>query len=198
MKCAMCNGSLVTETGFVDFNSKSLGEIKIPNIKHKKCKICGDVLVDTEQSEKMVSYVREKEQESIKKIPIGSFISLNEAARILNVTKQAFSKNPKIKNGLIYSVVIDGRKLFDKKSVYEFKKTGNGKYRLTTVFSRVKAVDTWKTKFPKKDSFRIWSVNIGGTSRQYTIRHSERSAAYQKQKIVKIGKDKIVGFRDFI
>ena len=50
-------------------------------------------------------------------MPIGNFIATNEAASILGVTKQAFSKNPKIKRGLIYCKKMGARKFFLKKSV---------------------------------------------------------------------------------
>ena len=130
MKCAICNGESIQKVGTIEFDSKSLGKIIVPNIIHHLCKSCGETLINIEQSEKVISYVKKREQEAIEQLPIGNFISSNEAAKILGVTKQAFSKNPKIKNGLIYSVDINGRKLFDRRSVVLFNKTGNGKYRL--------------------------------------------------------------------
>ena len=197
MNCAECNGNMISRIGPVKVDSRSLGTVLVPNIRHRLCKSCGDVLIDIKFNDKVVSYVKEKEREAISGLPVGNFISANDAAKVLGITKQAFSKNPKIKRGLIYSVTIDGRKLYDVKSVEQFKNTGNGKYRIATTSNRDKIVDTWKTKLPKSDSFRIWSIDIGGTSRQYTIRRSERRSAYKSQPFITTGKNKIMGFRDF-
>lgn len=124
MKCALCNGNLGTVIGSIQFKSKPLGNIFIPNIKHSVCCNCGDIIIDCEESGKIKRYLEEKETEAILSLPIGDFVSLNEAAQILGVTKQAFSKNPRIKRGMIYSVTKDNRKFYFKKSVEEFKRNG--------------------------------------------------------------------------
>ena len=128
MKCALCDGDIVKKTGGVLFKSKTLGEITVPDIEFKECESCGDKLLSPAASDKMIDYVRQKEQEVIGSLPIDDFIPASEAADILGFTKQAFSKHPKIKRGLIYSVIKGKRKLFLKKSVELFKEKGNGKF----------------------------------------------------------------------
>ena len=117
--------------GEVEFESRSLGEISVPNIKFYECENCGDKLLSLKESEKATEYIANKEKELIDMLPISEFKSLNEAAKILGITKQAFSKHSKIKRGIIYSAKIGNRKYYHRKSVELFKKNGNGKFLLT-------------------------------------------------------------------
>lgn len=130
MNCALCNGEVVKQKGSFPFKSKTLGMLSIPNISFEECQSCGDKLLSPQSSEKVLKYVREKEQEAIDSMPIRDFISASEAAEILGITKQAFSKHPRIKRGLIYSATKGKRKLFIEKSVKLFKNEGNGKFLL--------------------------------------------------------------------
>lgn len=128
MDCALCDGKLISKTGVIEFTSKTLGTVFVPGIRHQVCKQCGDILIAIEESARIIDHVKTKEQRAIERLPISEFISLNEASARLGITKQAFSKNPKIKNGLIYSVKIGGRRYYSKKSVDTFKSNGDGRY----------------------------------------------------------------------
>jgi len=130
MNCAICNIKLTKTRGCFKFKSQVLGEILVPDIIFFECNICGDRIISPEEGEKVIDYVEKKEQIAINKLPIGEFMTANEAAEILEITKQAFSKNYKIKNGLIYSAKIGGKKYYYKKSVELFKEKNNGKFLL--------------------------------------------------------------------
>lgn len=131
MKCEMCHGKLSKVKEELEFSSPALGKLLIPNITFFKCNKCGEKLLTPEMSDKVTKYVKAKEQEAIDCLPIGEFISLNEASEILGITKQAFSKNPKIKRGWIYSTKIDERKYYYQKSVEAFKKKNDGRIPLS-------------------------------------------------------------------
>lgn len=131
MKCALCNGRLVNKLDVLEFNSKSIGKVLIPNIKFTECQSCKDKILAPKEFDKAVDFIAREEKRAISNLPIREFITANEAARILGITKQAFSKHPKIKRGLIYSVKIDDRKLYNRKSVELFKEKGNGKFLLS-------------------------------------------------------------------
>lgn len=130
MKCEICGGKLSKVKENLEFSSISLGKLLIPNISFLKCNECEEKLLTPAMSDKVTNYVKAKEQESIDSLPIGEFVSLNEAAEILAVTKQAFSKNPKIKRGFVYSTKIGGRKYYYRKSVEAFKKKKDGRISL--------------------------------------------------------------------
>lgn len=124
MRCDICNGTKCRIIGSIAFRSRPLGEILVPSIEHSKCSNCGDISIDYNETKKINKYIQEKENEAISSLPIKHFISQNEAADFLNISKQAFSKNSRIQRGFIYSVTIDNKKLYYKKSVEEFKRTG--------------------------------------------------------------------------
>ncbi len=131
MKCGLCNNELILKRGDIEFNSRSLGRILVPDLKFHECEMCGDKLLSPKESDKAIKYIADRENQLIKKLPIEEFIAANEAAKILNISKQAFSKHPKIKRGLIYSVKIGNRKYYHEESVRLFKEIKNGKFQLT-------------------------------------------------------------------
>jgi len=130
MDCTYCNSKLVKRKGEVEFKSRSLGKVMVPNLQFLECDNCGEKLINPEEGEKAISYIEKEEQIAINSLPIGEFVTSKEAAEILGITKQAFSKNHKIKQGVIYSAEIGWKKYYYKKSVELFKEKGNGKFLL--------------------------------------------------------------------
>jgi len=92
-------------------------------------------------SQKVAKHVLEKQREAIASLSIGEFITSKEAAEILKVSKQAFSKNSKIKRGFIYSVKIGNRNLYHSRSVSLFGERGDGRFPLLTSVEAGTAVD---------------------------------------------------------
>ena len=131
MKCGLCNNELTLKRGDVEFDSRSLGLIFVPDLKFYECETCGDKLLSPTESDKAIEYIANRENQLIKKLPIEEFITATEAAEILEISKQAFSKNHKIKRGLIYSTKIGDRKYYLEQSVRLFKEKKNGKFQLT-------------------------------------------------------------------
>ncbi|MFC1513015.1 hypothetical protein ACFL5J_01045 [Thermodesulfobacteriota bacterium] len=130
MKCALCNGKISKKRDFFAFESKTLGHVLIPDVSFEECLSCGDKLLSPGASDKVIDYVRQKEKEVIHRLPLEDFVTATEASEILGISKQAFSKNPKIKRGLIYFAEKGKSKFYLKKSVEIFKEKGNGKFLL--------------------------------------------------------------------
>jgi len=120
MKCAECNGNLEIITGDFKSKNKSLGDITVPEISYTKCNNCGVILLDPEMAQKITTFKKQREIESIKRIPVGEFLTVTEAIDVLEITKQAFSKNNKIKRNFIYNINIGKKKLYHRKSVGAF------------------------------------------------------------------------------
>jgi YgiT-type zinc finger domain-containing protein len=131
MKCAECNGNLKIITGDFKSKSKSLGNITVPEISYTICNNCGDILLDPEMAQKVTTFKKQRELELIMKLPVGEFLAVTEAIEILGITKQAFSKNNKIKRNFIYNIKMGKKKLYHKKSVELFKSTGDGRFLLS-------------------------------------------------------------------
>lgn len=127
MNCDLCGGKTIKIVGSLPFKSKAIGNINVPGVSYSKCASCHDILVDFDQSIKMSNYFKEQEKKAIESIPISEFVSLNEAADILEISKQAFSKNPRVKRGFVYSAVVGGRQVFYRKSIEQFKRSGDGR-----------------------------------------------------------------------
>ncbi len=117
MKCDNCGKQAIEIVENYPFYSKALGTISVPNVKFIKCELCGETYFSIPEAEKVTNYVRMKEKEAISAIPIDEFVSQNKAATTLGMSKQAFSKNSRIKRGFIYSVQIDRRNFYYSKSV---------------------------------------------------------------------------------
>ena len=164
MKCGLCDNKLILKKGDVEFDSRSLGRVLVPNLKFYECEMCGDKLLSPKESDKAIEYIANRENQLIEKLPIGEFITANEAAKILKITKQAFSKHPKIKRGLIYSTKIGDRKYYHEKSVRFFKEIKNGKFQLSgheDIIINIETIDDVETKYNdimKRKSERAYSV----------------------------------------
>lgn len=174
MRCAICDGKIIDKKATIKFDSSALGEVQVPDIKHKACLTCGEVLLSPSVGEKVIDYVKKKEVIAIGQLPVSDFVSLNEAAKILGVTKQAFSKNPRIKNGLIYSVIIDGRRYYSKKSIEKFKETGNGRYlirkRESDRYKKIKAIELLEKTWITEGKPKAWTFFFSKLSDKKPIR----------------------------
>ena len=174
MRCAVCNTEISAKTGEFEFKSRALGKILVPHITYFECDVCGEKILSPEESDRVIEYVEKQENKAIAKLPIGEFITANEAAEMLGITKQAFSKHSKIKRGLIYSVMIGDRKYYNHKSVKLFKEKNNGKFLLskpdvTPIYTKKEILEH---HMPKK--FKIIKTQKPIFSHRTFISHTQR------------------------
>lgn len=134
MKCSKCNANRSKKTGTITKESIIAGYVTIPNITYLKCTNpdCCIVVYPPGESQKIFDYLKNKEQELISSQPFSDFIDVSEACEILQISKQAFSKNKRIKRGFILSQVKGEKRYYLKESVIRFKKSRNrdGRYAL--------------------------------------------------------------------
>jgi len=157
MHCALCNGNTTKQTGEHQFKSKILGQILVPHITFERCSECNNKTFSSEDSAALMAYVQKKERDAIEKLPVSGWISATDAANVLGVSKQAFSKNPKIKRGFIYSIKIGDRKFYYKKSVQRFMETNDGRLQLAMSWGQLKPIHGKKRK---KKIIGAWSSTI--------------------------------------
>ncbi|HIJ95672.1 MAG TPA: hypothetical protein HPP94_08040 [Desulfuromonadales bacterium] len=129
--CEYCDGTITTVKTILFFKSKALGTVRIPDIEQHKCSKCDNTSLSLDEANKVSQFVRDKEQHIIDNLPASDFISLNQAADLLGISKQAFSKHPRVKRGFIYSITIDNKKFFYKRSVEAFRDTKDGRVSLS-------------------------------------------------------------------
>jgi hypothetical protein len=115
----------------LELQNKCIGNYTIYLKKYSKCQGCGALLFPKETA----AIIAQKEEiirnNLIRKLPVSEFVVATEAAEILGVTRQAFHKHQKIKKGFIYSTIIGGKRLYNKKSVLLFKENGDGRFNLS-------------------------------------------------------------------
>lgn len=123
-----CNGHLIKAKSAFEIESKIIGKVHVPNVEQYKCNLCYHSQLTADATDYILKYVRSKEADAIASLPVGEFITPNQAIEILGCTKQAFSKNLRIKRGFIMSVLIGGKQLYHKKSVELFKLKNDGRF----------------------------------------------------------------------
>jgi hypothetical protein len=130
MLCTACGVDMKKTVRDYQIHDDIVGLIGVPKAELWECKECGHVLYPAATASRISAARRQEIEKFIMGRPIGSFVSARTAARMIGHTKQAFSKNQRIKNGFIYSVEVDKRRLYLRSSVRAFGKTGDGRHRL--------------------------------------------------------------------
>lgn len=126
-----CRGQLIKSISAFEIDSKIVGKVFVPNVEQHKCNKCDHSQLSVHSTDIILKYVRAKETEAINSLPIGEFVTPNQAIEILECTKQAFSKNARIKRGFIMSAVVGGKRLYHRRSVQLFKAGSDGRFLIT-------------------------------------------------------------------
>lgn len=128
MKCGNCKGGKYrTTTGRMSFTSPTIGRVMAPNVEFKECNKCKNKLLSPDACRLVVEYIVGREQEFIKSLPIGKFITMRHAAELLCMSPHKFRRHPKIQKGFILSAKIGNRKYYHTDSVLKYKRTGDGR-----------------------------------------------------------------------
>ena len=130
MRCYNCGGEYKGHIGNLTLYDNRIGHYTVRNISYEKCEKCNRLLYPS-STVNVIEDVRDKIFDKlIRKESIGNFISSSDAAKILNMSSQALSKNRRISRGFIYWIKIGKAKLYHKKSVNLYKRNGDGRFKL--------------------------------------------------------------------
>jgi hypothetical protein len=135
MKCLDCKTDRLPKKIDLQVDNFQVGRFNLADAEIFECPDCKSRLYTYETAKRIDDQVERMVSDFLEMFPVKDYITLNEAAEILQVSKQAFSKNGRIKRGFIYSRDIGGRRLFLKPSVIEFKKSGDGRFNLADALS---------------------------------------------------------------
>lgn len=130
MRCYECGSVYVDTTGDLKMSDDVIGDYFLRGVKYKKCQQCGKILLPNETWEVADNEYERVKEELIGKLPISEFIFAADAYSILNITRQAFHQNRRIRNGFIHSISKNGRKMYHKKSVELFCQNNDGRFVL--------------------------------------------------------------------
>lgn len=115
----------------VVITSPLIGDVIVPNIDVGYCAVCDDSLIPYEAWGIIDEYVSKLEDAAIKQLPIGDFVPVMQAITMLEVTKQAFSKNKRIQRGFIISIKKGNRRFYYVPSIKAYKEFGDGRIQVT-------------------------------------------------------------------
>jgi len=135
MKCLDCKTDRLPKKIDLQVDNFQVGRFNLAAAEIFECPDCKSRLYTYETCKRIDAQVERMISDFLEQFPVKDYITLNEAAEILQISKQAFSKNSRIKRGFIYSRDIGGRRLFLKPSVIGFKNSGDGRFNLVNALS---------------------------------------------------------------
>ena len=135
VECVRCGKETTRKAEDYPCFSKVLGYILAPRVEIDVCLECGHRSLSPEAEQEVNSWLKIREQAAICSLSAEQLLSAGQAAEMLGVTKQAFSKSPKVKKGHIYFTTIGNKKVYFRSSVELFKETGDGRYQISKWYS---------------------------------------------------------------
>lgn len=138
MRCLKCGGELTKERGSLMVNRDFIGSFTVDNVNYKKCNSCGNIRFPAATAKAIEEKELQIRDSLIGKLHVSEFIGATAAAEILGISRQAMHKHVRIRRGFIYSIKIDNKIFYNKKSVRLFKEKGDGRFQLTTSTQRKK------------------------------------------------------------
>ncbi|MBW1650888.1 MAG: hypothetical protein JRJ44_09510 [Deltaproteobacteria bacterium] len=136
MKCYDCKGNYIEKKGSISLNNHIIGDFEVYNVTYYKCSNCNKLLFPNNTAIKIEKKENEIKLKLLCQLPVQDFVSASDAAYLLDISRQAFHKNIRIKNGFIYSIELGGKRLYNKKSILLFKEKGDGRFSLNKVSAK--------------------------------------------------------------
>jgi len=136
MRCLKCGGELTKEKGSLMVNRDFIGSFTIDNVNYKRCNSCGNIRFPAPTAKAIEGKELKIREALIGKLPASELIGATAAAKILGISRQAMHKHVRIRRGFIYSIKIDDKLFYNKKSVRLYKEKGDGRFQLTTSTQR--------------------------------------------------------------
>jgi hypothetical protein len=130
MQCSECGGKYIDTTEPLEVSDALVGLVRMEGVAYLKCRECGDRLLPRDAARALGLARDQKKKTLVGAYPYEEFVTAPEAQEILGMTRQAFSKNRRIKRGFIYSVGEGRHKMYLRTSVEQFGRTGDGRFPL--------------------------------------------------------------------
>lgn len=132
MKCDNCGSDCVEVAGTIREKDPRIGDYEVQNAKYYECISCNERVYSLETAHRLDQRRTEVLSALIRKRPISHFMSASGTAECLGITRQALHKHRRIRKGLIYQTELSGKTVYLAESVALFKKTGDGRFPLST------------------------------------------------------------------
>ena len=134
MKCVVCGGDLSDKVEDIKVTDPYIGEFKVEKAHYSICGNCGDTNYTIETAKIIDSIRNNLLHQKIEEFAISEFIGSKDAAAFLGITRQALSKNRRIRRGFVYMVKKGSEcTLYLRRSLIQFKETNDGRFPLFQV-----------------------------------------------------------------
>ena len=130
-QCIECGGTMRLVRRALTVQFKFIGPVTVSAARFHEC-ACGESYLGSALARRLDAAAEEKCRELIDALPLSMFVEAPEAERILGVSKQALHKNRRVARGFVYCSESAGRRLYVRKSVEQFARTGDGRFPLWT------------------------------------------------------------------
>ena len=167
MKCYECGSEYVSyQNARLRVDDDAIGTFFVDGVTYMECEKCGDNLLAFDEAKKVEAARQAHLDGILKSMPISSFLSAAETAKLLRITRQALHKHRRISRGFIYFTDFDGSKVYLRKSVERFLKKGDGRFILRKADAKPVTYEEGpkESKNHSFDGFIVQSGVISGPS----------------------------------
>lgn len=113
-----------------------VGQVIVDNAVFFACEQCAEKAYPLDTARKIEVARQAAITKLVSEFPISEFVTSRDAAGFLGVTRQAMSKNRRIKRGFVYKVkMADGCTMYLLRSLRQFKETLDGRFPLFRVYN---------------------------------------------------------------
>lgn len=128
MKCYECGGTYQEKTGTLQINDPYVGLVSVRGVLYYQCDKCDDRLYTEEMSQAIETKITKRTHEILNQYPISGYVGATETASLLGISRQALHKNRRISHGFIYQIKFNGNTVYLKRSVLQYRDTGDGRF----------------------------------------------------------------------
>jgi hypothetical protein len=110
-----------------------VGPVETEPVEFERCPDCGDTMLPPAAAKAADRAFYARLEQLLSDRPIGDYITADEAAAILGKTRQALHQDGRVRRGFVYRVRTGRAWMYLRRSVEQYRDTGDGRFDLTSV-----------------------------------------------------------------
>lgn len=145
-KCHECGRRTLEriEDGALTQDDRFVGPVTLTGVTYFRCSACDYTLYTPATMDALLAESRRKLDAWLCDQAVKQFYTSEETATRLGISKQALSKNQRIKRGYIYRIRKGKQLLYLKRSVEQYAQTGDGRFKIdSTTDATVDLMNKW-------------------------------------------------------
>jgi hypothetical protein len=131
MRCYECGGKFKERRDpRFRVDDEAIGTVYVADISFMECETCASRLFAPAEAGKIDNARAEALDGILQSMPLKSFLSAAETAQRLGISRQALHKHRRISRGFIYHTEFGDARVYLRKSISLFLKSGDGRFTL--------------------------------------------------------------------